>query len=192
MYNICSNIYINEKTIDEFIKHRFNTYIKNHITKTIKVFENVVFNNEISMIHKKGFVSNNEYLFIKNILLSKYQWSYLYFIVWYYIIKCLLKNNLYTTTVYDENNILYAIFIEYTYNKKHYFILSVIDDNYMHITGLYILKYIDIIMYCINNNIKILCLGYKTNLFKSGLINNEKSNYNINIVDLFIRFLSNT
>ena len=187
-----SEINIHEKSINEFLKFRVKLYIRNHIIKIMHMFASAVSNNEISILHRKGFISNYEYSFVKNILISKYKWSYMYFIVWYYIIIWFLRYNFYTTTVYDENNILYAVFIEYTNNKKQYFILSAIDDNDAHISGLYILKYIDIIIYCIDNNINILCLGYKSNLIKSSLINNEKPCYDINIIDLFIQFLSNT
>ncbi len=177
--------------ISHFIAYNVKESIKYHLVQSLSI----VHDDDVLVLHIKGlFNSQKELEFVKYVMMKKFLWSRIVFWLWYYSLKLFLKqSNILTTIIYVrdvEKTELVSIFIEYTTSKVHYLVAAVVTDE-IQIKQLKCFKYVDVIINCLEKNIKTLCLGCKPDIIKIGL-GAEVDNSFDSISDIIVRLLSTT
>lgn len=194
----------NINTVSEFIKDHVKTSIKHHLIKSLKL----AYDNDVYIFHVPGlFTDELEIEFAKKAFSKKSIYRKLLFWFWYNSLKIFLnQSNILTTFIYIKDQDIYnlvCIAIEYKTRNVHYLLSILINYDEFTLKNLYSFKYIDVIVNALESNCKIICIGYKTDLFKIGLGAEKYSshldlldsssttvNKSIDFADIVIRFLS--
>ncbi len=177
------------QSISDFIDSNVKTSIKFHLAKSTRL----VYDDDIYVFHISGlFKDEKEIEFAKKVMAKNSWYKSILFWIWYYSLQLFLdQSNIITTLIYVKETEIYdlvCISVEYRARKVHYVLSMFVNTD---VKDLYSFKYMDILLNSFESGCKILCLGYKTDLFKIGL-GGKRLNSHLSLVDELDRYITFT